>query len=61
MKDTEFEIKIMAIRAIDELCIDIWGHHVDTSEFDKLWDMNSDELHLTLCELFNFMIMKRGL
>ena len=57
----DFDLKIMAIRAFDELCVEIWGCHLSTAEFDVLWDMSPEQLSDELMELFSFMIMKKGL
>ena len=57
----EFDLKILAIKAFDELCLEIWGVHLTTAEFDYLWDMDLEHLHDELLMLFNVMIMKKGL
>lgn len=57
----EFDQKILAIKAFDELCVEIWGAHLTTAEFDYLWDMSIEELGDELVALFSVMIMKKGL
>ena len=57
----DFDLKIMAIRAFDELCVEIWGAHLTPTEFDYLWDMTPEELADELTALFSAMIMKKGL
>lgn len=57
----EFDLKIMAIRAFNELTQEIWGSNLTTAEFDWLWDMSVEELNDELIALFSVMIMKKGL
>ena len=57
----EFDLKIMAIRAFNELTQEIWSSNLTTAEFDWLWDMSVEELNDELVALFSVMIMKKGL